>query len=396
MKYLLIIQLFIACTKGEIEEFQKLDQILEIVDEEIIDRKDLNLYGNVRSFIEYEIPIKDADSNTMINMRGIPTYKYLSADTLISNIRAKSLINSYSIHFDNGGKAIREIQWYRSESQSDTRNEFSYKFNEKGQLIKKEHFLVTGHDKIGDLLEEITFTYNNSGRLINSCSKKYVGKKTIKSCMDIYLKEFEIVVAGEKVDFKSGDTIEIFSRSISPNGVIFNSNDGIRRIYNNLGELIKTINYDSVGNEDKVVSSYSYDNEGNLIQETEYDNNGRIWAFTNYSYNEGILELIAKNELGSWIYEYFNENGELIKTQKIDKYNDTLIGYNEVNYFYDSLNNQISMRFLNIDRRRIEKMEIINTEYIYDKAGNWIERRFFVNDSLNNIRRREISYYQNS
>lgn len=383
---------FLSCNQTELSIVDKPNQIETAMAEKIITRKDLNLNGNVKSFIEYEFMPDDTLSSRKLNISETLEYKHLSADPLLDKIRAQNIITSNSILFKENGQSLTKVWWYRINGQADTRNNIFFKYDNDNRLIKKEEYIVHGAHEIGKLWEEQTFTYGKQGKLNYSCSKKYINSKVLNHCVKITYGGREIFVDGEEIELKSGDTTEVFNVVMNTNGVIMRNDKEILRELNKQGELTKTIRVHPISGAEIIQDLYTNDTQGNLIQETNYDREGLIWSNKNYIYNDGKLALSTDNDIDSWRREFFDKNGELQKTQDFHKIDSTL-SYDETTYKYDTFTNLIARKMIFSDGKTSDKVFNDTYQYMYDENGNWIEMRSFSNDSLSNIKRREILYY---
>jgi len=390
--YLLITLTISSCNQTESSITRKYDRIEKNIAELSKNRKDLNLNGNVRSIIEYEIEPEDF-AFTEIQDLGDIDIKYISADTLISRIRATNIHKSHSYLFDKNGNPIKSVLWYRIAGQADSRQTSTYKFNNKNQLVRKEEYRDRAYSGKSELVHEVSFQYNKLGKPIHGLSIRHVDNKTFKRDINYTYKELGIYIVGSEVELKKGDTINIFNSIIYHNGTSSSADDKRRKYeFNEDGDVSKSIYVDPFSGERRILHIYSYDSESNLIQDTHYDEYEEMSWTKYYTYKEGNLIATTNHEYDGWNSEYFNENGELLKTQRFSK-SDSMLEYHETYYTYDHLDNLISRKISYSDGISAERVTNYWKEYIYDDNNNWTECKNYENDSLVRIERREILYY---
>ncbi len=346
----------------------------------------------MRSILEYEFAPEDVGI-TEIQDLSDSTYKYISADTLISRIRATNIESSNSILFDKNGNPIKSVRWRRNSGYPNSRRSSIYKFNDKQKLIRKEEYNSRYIGGKIELVYEVSFQYDNLGKPIHGLSIKHVDNKTYKRDINYSYKELGIYIKGYEVELKKGDTINVFNTIVYHNGTTSSVDDKrTKSEFNEEGDVVKVIYIDPISGESRAFRSYSYDSDGNLIQNIHYSMDEEIWSTKSYIYNNGKLAGITNYEYDGWTAEFFNNNGEFQKTQRFNKI-DSIHQYHESKYTYDHLDNLISIKITFSDGISADHVTNYTKEYIYDDNNNWVERKNFENDSLVSIERREILYY---
>lgn len=117
-----------------------------------------------------------------------------------------------------------------------------------------------------------------------------------------------------------------------------------------------------------------------LIEEYKYDDNGFLFEYTNYCWNEA--------------HKTVRQIDSLNKIIKLTDY----IGERIVGWIEGDLNFNVLTRIeFNDKSERIEK----KYEYIFDKIGNWIQKKVYIIDEADNgckelvrIENRKIEYYK--
>ena len=100
-----ILILFSSCSLSDNYQNKRIEKFIS---DETITREDLNLKGNVRSFIEYEISPLDSFLTEGLLLKDNFDYRYLAADTLLKKIWADSIKDCSSVFFNIDGNALQK------------------------------------------------------------------------------------------------------------------------------------------------------------------------------------------------------------------------------------------------------------------------------------------------
>ncbi|GEM_PF-4335471 len=194
-----------------------------------------------------------------------------------------------------------------------------------------------------------------------------------------------------------------FERKYSDGGIAIRS----EYKYNNLGQLISQTDYEDEDVSNEIV--YQYDAKGNLIKEENLIIDEQCIA----TYNEfgQIIELIKQSYLGNYKYQYeYNEAGLQSKTfeivdntilsmslfsydskkQLIDEsiYDDsTLVSQRTIEY--DDKGNIVKQKTKKNNSKSIYELKF---EYKYDEYNNWIESKYYQNNTLRCVTNRKLMY----
>ena len=128
------------------------------------------------------------------------------------------------------------------------------------------------------------------------------------------------------------------------------------------------------------------------MKETEYDSQSHVLETKMFYYNEKD-ELIQEIEIDSVHtgIRRFDELGNVFEYSSIP--------FNEEDMFYGFWSNfdRYGNIVKTVDFHKDDKGKLVErvakTEFEYDKVGNWVSQRVYVNDSLSAIFKREIKYY---
>ncbi len=377
-----------GCFLTESKQNVKFERIETFVKEEEVNTEDLNLNGSVRSIIKYEITANDSFLDVGLTLEENPKYRQISADPFVKRIWASSFNNCYSVLFNKNGKAIKEISWYKTDGQSDTRNTSIYKYDSTQNLVEKIDSISYGTNN--ELYKKQSFMYHK-GALIQLKSLHTRDKKQEKISTISYKGTDARVKTIEK-DAETGEILRTSSSILNINGEINKDAETETREFDALGNLVKVSIKPAIGLEPTVTILFNYDNDNNLIQRVTFDKNNELLSQeSNFYDSKGNLILKLDEWSGGLTRDCFNDLGQLLKEQRI-YYADSLGNDTKIEYRYDDLNNLI--------RKKVtykEDGELKSTEKKYklrfDKNGNWVEKRCFDGDKLTFIERRDILYY---
>ena len=249
----------------------------------------------------------------------------------------------------------------------------------------------------------------------------FIGKGQEKSPYQISTRVFSVKKIGNKFEI---DKMEFFNKH-------YYNEDGTKRSREEfeVTRIPEIINYDDHGN---IIERNKFGSDGSLIYRFlyTYDNFNRIIEFR---WEDEQCNLITRNE-----FEYDKEGNKI----KSEQFEDDSISLLKTIYYYDTINNQT--KFTEYKKGKIHEIYthkydcnnnlieiqwldtlgqcnnktvfeyndnsdllkectfdknhniiIKNTfDYAFDKYGSWIEKRQYVNDSLTQITKREIKYYE--
>lgn len=389
----LISIIFMSCNQSERIIHSGKNKVEEYISQEGYERSDLHFQGNVRSFIEYDLLRFDTIDIIKTVLKEIPRYRFISADTLMKSIKAKSITDSNSMMFNEKGKVVKYVRWYAIKGQSDTRHTNVYLYDEHGNLLEKEEFFAHGENE--ELNEKQNFYYDRNNKLVKHCRVKVNDNDSGKneSCGSLTYRENDILFNIAEVDLEKGDTIKISRMMLNRNGVWTEDDTREVREFDERGNLIKLTEREPFLKIDRYTTLYNYDLNNNLIQESTYDRSGQlISSVSNYYDKEGKLRMMVKNDSDHTKIEHYNPNGQPSQYLDLD-YRDTTTRKSSTRFEYDKFGNLIFQEDISKGEANYEYFSVKNYQLTYDESGNWIEQRVFENDSLTSITRREIIYY---
>lgn len=271
----------------------------------------------------------------------------------ISQMRERIHFNDlYRNQIKGNVKELKHVEYepiYKSETAFDLkihfipfiRNNYSVKFNKKGNLEEK-----------------LELTLNKDSLILdNKWSYYYDKKNRIKKEANKYSTwDYEYI----------GDSITKITQ-LDKN---YNSPQYYKYTQKGNRELLNTFNIDS-----------SYQTKRLFV----YDKYNRTTRLENYDNKEFIQQIILKNYKDTISQ---NPDNEIYIYTNGNPYIDIFI---KKNYEYDNKNNPIKSEFenLNLSKNKSEKYQ-----YTYDKQGNWIEKKLFdTKNKLFSVIKREIFYY---
>lgn len=383
-----------SCSIGESTKYSKPNYIEKILESEIYTRNQLDLYGNVRSILEYDLKGLDTSEVPATEINAVPKYIEISADTLITKIFARSIESSFSVLFNKSGNSLKKVYWFTHQGQADTRSTNFYEYNANEQLEKKIEYqqLGNGIKGLGELRRESEYVYDKSNRLIYRCIEENNESEPSKMCSKILYENRDILIENLIFNPQTGDTTKITNNIVSSNDVIIvNPKIEIREINEN-GDLIKLEIMDHGSHNVEYHIIYSYDYDGNMTTKTDFDEMNRIVSLENYIYDDRILIAKTENYQDGFKREYYSNTNKLLELQSMDN-RDSITTHLQEFRKYDTLDNLMS--FTSKYKYSVYPEELRSHEYKYkfDSQNNWIEKRSYVDGLLTEIVKREILYY---
>ncbi len=268
------------------------------------------------------------------------------------------------------------------------------KFNQNGYIISETEYKSLSQKK---KYSEKIFVYDQENKIDSislctwGCFSKTFYSFQYESKGDTLIQN---KILNKEVFYDpNGSISSLLPTQIYPKGILKQTS-----FYNNMGQLIKRINYDL----DSIISEkniYKYDKKGNLTTHKRL-----VYKKSRHTHKrhlEDIFSSVTK-------YSYNDKNLLKVK-EKYGLKNDSLEG--KTIYKYDKLNNIIEIRsndrYITDSHRRdpviIQKGSGFNPDgglvylqrysYKYDEKGNWIERQELKKDTIQFVTKRYIDYY---
>lgn len=250
-------------------------------------------------------------------------------------------------------------------------------FNKQGNYIQ-----VNYYESSGDFIGKYTYLYDSKH---NNTQVNWYGPDNGLIQEHIY-----------KYD-KKGNAIEY--KMIYPNGEGLYFTDIIK--YDKEGNKIEEVRYHPKDNTviNQKVFSYNSKNykiedrvNGSVESTYQYETNSKKIITEKRTYNESgnLISKINYNSKGKTLeentYKKVLENGGSLSNPNYITLNDF-----KLTYQYDSKGNTIET--IQIDKLQVDKvLRKLTTKYTYDKTGNWITKIYYVNDKPKSIIEREIIY----
>ena len=368
-----------GCQDDALKEGRREINILEeSVEKIILDRKEMGFIGNVRSALEYEFDSDSWNDETIKIKEG--KYHSISADELIEEIQDVIIRESNSYLFDKSGKLIKDVRYVEHDN-IHTERIINYKFDNKQKLIEQSRSNFEG-----EVYAEQKFIYDDKERLVEFRDFHHSGV----TIMDVSY--FEDTIQINEVHTNNGDTTYTEIRKYNRYGDFIDNDPNTLKEFDDRGNLI-SLRYDPLGGDSPTYSTtYDYDARNNKVRETEYDSLGHVVETIMFYYNEKD-ELIQEIEIDS-------SNTEIKRFDKLGNvFEYTSVPFNEEEEFYgfwsnfDRYGNIIKTVDFHKDERGKLVERVSKTEFEYDKVGNWVLQRVYVNDSLLTMFKREVKYY---
>jgi len=376
---------------GDIDNNSQNKRIEKFIKDKTLTTDDLNLKGNVRSFIEYGISPTDSFLNEGLILKDNYKYEFLSADTLIKKIWAGSIKNCYSIFFNIDGYALTKKRWFSMQGQSDTQNIYIYTYDDRNKLIKIKEYISHEQD-VAEILREQNWKYEND-KLVSFCrTGSNIGERN-EVFTKLTYKGKEVYLESITKDIGFGKIISKTNQVINTNGEISNPVFEVKKEYDRSGNVTKIIEADTLHPKDILIRKFNYDKHDNLIQEVQLNEDNDLHFYTNYSYDEN--ENLRLKDIGGAEYserEIYNGNGQIIEYSKMS-YRDSIVTNSITKYKYDELNNLVYKKMNYYDSQNYSNIIEDRYQLKYDDNKNWIEKRYYKGDSLTFIERRDILYY---
>lgn len=329
-------------------------------------------------------------------------YKYDLNNNLIQEVDKNG--NKYNYEYDSNNNLIKEI------NPDNTSKQYEYDDNrnivkvilEDGSYTSSEYNVNNQLTKLTDVLgNEITYSYDSKGDLIKEQSSDYEVNTEYDDNGNLTK-----VRRGGLITQYAYDGLGRIIETILPNnttiGVEYDNNGNVLKTVNTNGEE-ETKEYNTFGNVVKVTdnegieTNYEYDGNGNLLKEIrlgrgfEYEYNvlnkidKKILIDDNYykhsesyEYNaRGELEeYIAKDDYTDIIYYEYDNNGNVIRTDrngKVEEYE-----YNSLNQqvkYVDAEGNEEYFTYnLNGYLEELEQSNGVTVKYSYDSKGNLLSQ----------------------
>lgn len=377
--FLLLVNLLFGCQVDDLEKGRREINILEdSLDKIILERKEMGFIGNVRSALEYQFDSDNWKDET-INIKG-GKYHSISADELIEDVQDVNITESNSYLFDKSGKLIKDVRYVEHDNiHMEVVN--NYKFDNKQKLIEWSR-----SDFEGEVRAKKLFVYDEKERLVEF--KEF--HHSVVRIVDVSY--FDDTMQIKEVITNKGDTTYTEISKYNKYGEFIDNDPNTLKEFDDRGNLI-SLRYDRFGeNSPPYSTTYDYDARNNKVRETEYDSLGHVLETKMFYYNEKD-ELIQEIEIDSVQTEIrrFNKLGNVFEYSSIP--------FNEEDMFYGFWSNfdRYGNIIKTVDFHKDDKGKLVEriakTEFEYDKVGNWVSQRVYVNDSLLTIFKREIKYY---
>lgn len=248
--------------------------------------------------------------------------------------------------YDLNGRLVREFIINEKE---EVTKEIIHRFDKDSRLF--ETVILAGKDEI----KKVSALYNENGHLIE---KKFDsnGNETIVKYVQEYEKEG--VIPSRLYAEHLGVNLEIVRYS--------DFGKPIERIVQSTCYNSECNNYNEFDDELFFVVDYKvkfkYDSNGELISETTVDKYGSIISIVNYNLDGSYMKIetiqIAEEDWESTTREY-NANNELISV------------------LIETMDTKVRTIY----------------EYSYDEYGNWLEMREVVDNKVNLLKKRIITYF---
>lgn len=270
-------------------------------------------------------------------------------------------------------------------------------YNDKGQLLEETKFdkgvvpvikYMYAYDAKGMPIGKSLFSENNT--LLEKYIYQYDTAKRITDSI--------------RVD-TYGNIIEKFSWSYDQQGrktkqILFQTPDSstftIEYEYNAAGKLVKEKGHNAGSGTNDYTTTYTYDEKGNKILEEKKISHNRVPGNKDHKYlfaydsNRYVTSFISVKPNGQLVEKnifVFDNKGNRVEAafyDTADKVRNRLI------YKYDEKNNEIELKNY---QSRDDIGLTLTWQYEYDKTGNWISKKQFINGTPGDVIRREIEYY---
>ena len=259
-------------------------------------------------------------------------------------------------------------------------------FSCNSQKIPKVQNDLQKNNLFGNI-SEITEVSNSDAFKINELDKKTVDKYDEEG----FLKESAIIRQDSSISIKSLYTYDADRNLIEENWISEDYSDNrIERQFDNKGRMTNYLFYDN--NEVTMSMKFEYDDENNTLKQYEYFSEGKLSSIMEYKFDENdfLKESSWYDENGKFQNKTVFINDDSGKPVEVkfyksdDKLKSTTI------YKYDEFNNEILTSRNSNDANFVYHIE---TQYKYDKYGNWTEQVRMKGGIPMFIYKREIKYY---
>lgn len=260
-------------------------------------------------------------------------------------------------------------------------------FDLQGRLIKRKHYSVGKKSLLKPLNERVTYRtfceYDKAGQLLSNIT--YNGN-------------------GKKCPFKEECQYNEKGWLIRRKEYYENTEHRYEYEYNEDG--LQYIEYYFINNKERSQCHFQFDKQGRKLAEfyIGYESEGKYfeylddlcykhmkhsWGKSTWIYNQQGCQLELKRTLTDGTlyerkYAEYNEENKIIYSESEDKEKIVSKSYTT----YDSYGNEIETKTYFFDGREY----IYKNDFVYDKNGNWIEKRSYENGKLALIAEREIQY----
>lgn len=310
-----------------------------------------DVMGNLVKQIEPNSYISEKDTPELADSMEGMSYTYDNMNRRTSTILPDGNAIEY-IKYDALGNVIKRVDGLRFNGSIDTSPGTSYEYDAAGNVIKTTNALgyskKNEYDILGRMVKntdergnstvyfynsdgtlartvyadggEISYTYDLLGRMTSLTNQ--LGNSTNYSYSSFNGKNSEKDEYGNTLEFKTdllGNIVALKDKG----GSISYSN------YDEIGRLIKKripIEKDSSGTVFYSVETYTYDEVGNISSKVLTGTKDKLSSrTTNYTYYDNNLIDTVSDSSGSFIKNYYDKNGNLVKKESLrsDKVYDT-------------------------------------------------------------------------
>ncbi len=281
----------------------------------------------------------------------------------------ESLVKSSISEMELLGK-VKTVIDIHLELQRDEHTTSIAKIDSIGYTIKtfnKEGFIIDEKIKIKGLLEsQRIYVYNADKRLIE---KNYItGGVHYKKDKFFYNKKGFLI--------NENDSLNL--------GVV-----NIDYKYDKKGNIIEKSTNSSTGV--KTLELYSYDKKDRILQREYIRDENNLVSSEYYEYEDDSSKVVKSNfgmdGKKSKSVSYLDSSKRIIKSKAYE--NETLFRFSEYFYYKDGKDSLSYHTDLNKNKKYCLK-----TTYQLDNNGNWIKQESYKNDTLINLKKRMITYYE--
>ena len=371
---------------NESQNQKKPNRVEQLTANEITNWEDLNLKGNVKSLLEYEIPTSEIDCLYETSILEYLGFQNLSLDSSINTVNGKSILGSDAFLFNQNGDAYEQNSFYNNSAQTRMQKQYNT-FDRDGKLLEVIEYEISPYDHEKELKRNLVLNYNHQGKVVGGCVLKYYYKET-RNCFDFIYSGTNITTTNVEVDLETGDTVHTSSYLIDKNGAYLGVDPNEINTFDKKGNLLKNVSWHPHLKVHTSTTLYNYDNNDNMIQKTFYDRDHVVVANESFTYDEdGNLIMKIDYDESSISTETFLPNGKILQNQYFNFY-DTIVQFGSEKYFYDDFRNLTKQELMSD-----EKTITYHYKYNFDHQNNWIQRERYLNDSLTWLERRKINYF---